>query len=158
MPPAIQQALTGYFDPGLMDRVRLRIDDESQIKIAKEFAEPYATTLVDVIIFKGLAEASSPSLWAHQMVHVKQFMELGVSGFVIRYFSNRREIEDPAYAFEAEYVRRTGRGPQVGIEQSPVSPPLAICATPAGSCLPFTPTLQGMPCGYGSGAIGGSAR
>jgi hypothetical protein len=52
-------------------------------------------SLVDVIIFKGLAEASSPSLWAHQMVHVKQFMELGVSGFVIRYFSNRREIEDP---------------------------------------------------------------
>jgi hypothetical protein len=115
-------------------------------------------SLVDVIIFKGLAEASSPSLWAHQMVHVKQFMELGVSGFVIRYFSNRREIEDPAYAFEAEYVRRTGRGPQVGIEQSPVSPPLAICATPAGSCLPFTPTLQGMPCGYSSGAIGGTTR
>lgn len=77
-----------------------------------------AITLIDVVIFQHAHEAEQDvALWAHELLHVQQYLELGVEGFAARYLSDPDSLERPAYALQNEVrlaLRRRSRLPAPG--------------------------------------------
>jgi hypothetical protein len=106
IPQGIRQELTGYASEDSMNRVRYKIGDNGFANLASNLERgglATAVTLIDVIIFRGPSEASSPSLWAHELTHVDQYTSYGVQSFAVQYVRNYSGIENPAYAKENGY-------------------------------------------------------
>jgi hypothetical protein len=106
MPPEMRSALQGWYDPSLMNKVRFKIGDGGELNLANNairFRDVAAITLIDVIVFRGPADAVCPSLWAHEMKHVQQFQEWGVHSFAVQYTQSWNGVEDPAYDVEGRY-------------------------------------------------------
>jgi hypothetical protein len=109
MPPQMRQALQGWYAPALMDKVRFKMGDGGDLNLANNairFGHATGVTLIDVIVFRGPSEAVCPSLWAHEMQHVKQFDEWGVHSFAVQYMQSWNSVEDPAYAMQAKYKQQ----------------------------------------------------
>lgn len=95
----MRSALTGYASESSLNRARFKIGDNGFLNLARlleqgGFAD--AVTLDNLIIFRGPSEASNPSIWAHELVHVDQYNG-DIRSFSVRYSRNYRSIEDPAY-------------------------------------------------------------
>ncbi len=113
IPAEIRRKLERFVDAKALDAARYQIDDGSVLDLAtlNQFygdavgRRVAAVTLVDVIIFRDAQVAADVTVWAHELFHVKQYREWGVHEFARRYTRNYREVEEPAYAFEAAYVR-----------------------------------------------------
>jgi Domain of unknown function (DUF4157) len=101
IPDGIRQRLTGYASEDSMNRVRYVIDNSGWINVAHVIEQAgiaTAVTLIDVVVFRGPSEASDPSLWAHELLHVDQYAAWGSHNFAISYVRDYGAIEDPAYA------------------------------------------------------------
>jgi hypothetical protein len=108
MPPEMRNALQGWYDPALMNKVRFKIGDGGELNLANNairLRDVAAVTLIDVIVFKGPEEAVCPSLWVHEMKHLQQFEEWGVHSFAVQYMRSWNGVEDPAYAVERQYAQ-----------------------------------------------------
>jgi hypothetical protein len=100
IPDRVRQRLSGYASENSMNRVRYKIDDSGLLNLTQvlESGGISAVTLIDVVIFRGPSEANDPSIWAHELTHVDQYIAWGLHGFAIQYARDPSSIEKPAYA------------------------------------------------------------
>lgn len=112
IPDALREALAGYFDRALLEQVRYRVGDPNPTSLSHgvlQNPDINAITLIDVVIFRHAHEAEQDvALWAHELLHVQQYLELGVEGFAARYLSDPDSLERPAYALQNSCAWRSG--------------------------------------------------
>jgi hypothetical protein len=105
IPDNYRVALASFVDPRVFNIVRYRIGDNGIINEAKVVqhanGDVSAITLIDVIVFRGPAEAQSICTWAHELTHVKQFLNVGVHSFSVSYVRNPHSQEDEAYGVQS---------------------------------------------------------
>lgn len=107
-----QQLISRGVDAAIIDHARWQIDNNGffnlgglTVRYGDRFPnnDPQAIVLVDLIVFSPNADVNDLGLWAHELWHVKQYREMGVQDFSIRYARNPDGIEEPAYAEEARF-------------------------------------------------------
>lgn len=107
IPDAVKKELMPFYSEALLKDVRYTIGDTSQAGLAG-FAirngRAAAVTLVDTIVFKDESYVSSLALWAHEMHHIQQYSDWGLSGFAARYAFGWSEVEAEASARAKAYV------------------------------------------------------
>src|SRR5690606_37953864 len=114
-PEDVQEALVPFFPQELLTAVRYSIGDTSPSGVAG-FAirngNAAAVTLIDTVVFKDENYLGSLALWAHELHHVQQYQEWGVSGFAARYAFGWRDVEaeagERAKKFVEWYREKTG--------------------------------------------------
>ena len=106
IPPHVKEDLMPYFDEQILDSVRYSSGKSFFNGLAQGIAlntRANAITLINVIVFKDKNDAIDNSrLWAHEMFHVRQYRELGLSKFAATYTLSPTvdgAIEKPAYDF-----------------------------------------------------------
>jgi hypothetical protein len=115
LPPPKQIAgqLTPYFPLSFLERVRFCVGWSREIGGAPFLmAGTRAMTLDRVIVFRDQAIAADPVIWAHELAHVRQYQEWGVSGFSERYLRERQGVEAAAWQVATDYkmwALETGR-------------------------------------------------
>jgi len=106
IPLHIRAQLEPWYDFAVLDAARYRVGDEQQISAANALLQNpdvNAVTLIDTIIFRHASDAEdNVALWAHELKHVQQYLELGVEAFATGYTRNYEALEGPAYKIEAE--------------------------------------------------------
>ncbi len=113
MPDEVKRGLIPFYSPEALENVRYVIGDVSPSGVAG-FAirngNAAAVTLIDTVVFKDESYVGSLALWAHELHHVQQYTEWGVSGFAARYAYAWRDVEaeagERAKAFVAWYRER----------------------------------------------------
>jgi len=145
IPDSIRRDLTGYASEESMNQVRFKIGDNGFVNLARLLEQggaANAVTLIDVVVFRDQGGAADPSLWAHELTHVDQYRNWGVSSFAVRYSRNANSVEDEAYekgnAFFA-WAQRERPGQEVSSSVSTVAMPI-----PAPEPMPIP---GGMPSG-----------
>jgi hypothetical protein len=116
VPEAVIKGLTPFYPESLLREVRYNIGDTSQTGLAG-FAirngNAAAVTLIDTIVFKDESFVNSLALWAHEMHHIQQYRDWGLSGFAARYAFGWTEVENEASerakSFVAWYRERMGQ-------------------------------------------------
>ena len=107
IPEEVRRELTPFFSEALLKDVRYTIGDTSQAGLAG-FAirngRAAAVTLIDTIVFKDESYVSSLALWAHELHHVEQYADWGLSGFAARYAFGWKDVEAAAGARANAYV------------------------------------------------------
>ncbi len=109
IPLHIRAQLEPYYDVLVLDSVRYKVGDDTQLNAANTMLQNpdvNAVTLLDVIVFRNAADAQSNiALWAHELKHVQQYLEWGANGFAARYTRDYRLVEAPAYAMQSQVTR-----------------------------------------------------
>jgi hypothetical protein len=153
IPPEIRQALTGYIEEDIMNRVRFKVGDNGIVNLANvsfSYGDFFtgggvaAITLIDVVVFRNTSDAyGNPSLWAHELTHVKQFRDWGIRDFSIRYARDAGAVESEAYAVGNNY------GAWRVAHSSPQPSPM-----PWPPAQPNPPQPAGFPSGWGMQVCG----
>jgi hypothetical protein len=160
IPPQIRQALTGYIEDDILNRVRFKVGDNGILNLAgltiaygdRVFGSDVdAVTLIDLVVFRNENDAyNNPALWAHELTHVKQFRDSGVQDFSIRYARNSNDLEGPAYEVGNNYWSWRSQAGAANLPPSfPAPAPQMIgnfCLTPFGKFGPGTPNSVGAQC------------
>lgn len=115
IPEEVKRELIPFYPAELLENVRYTIGDTSQAGLAG-FAirngRAAAVTLIDTVVFKDESYVSSLALWAHEIHHVQQYTDWGLSTFAARYAFGWNEVEAEAgaraKAFVAWYRERKG--------------------------------------------------
>ncbi|MDH4608707.1 DUF4157 domain-containing protein [Pseudomonas sp. BN102] len=115
IPPEVRRQLLPYYDAALLDAVRYRIGDSSELSAASAMLQNpdiKAVTLIDIIVFRFPEGATEDlALWAHELRHVQQYREWGVEEFAARYTRDPDSVEGPAYEMQfrvAKELREKG--------------------------------------------------
>jgi Domain of unknown function (DUF4157) len=107
IPDAVKKELMPFYSEELLKDVRYTIGDTSQAGLAG-FAirngNAAAVTLIDTVVFKDEKYVTSLALWAHELHHVEQYKDWGLSGFAANYAFGWKEVEAEASARAAGYV------------------------------------------------------
>jgi hypothetical protein len=107
IPDEVKKELIPFYPEALLKDVRYTIGDTTQAGLAG-FAirngKAAAVTLIDTIVFKDESYVSSLALWAHEMHHIQQYSDWGLSGFAARYAFGWSEVEAEASARAKAYV------------------------------------------------------
>jgi len=107
IPEEVKKGLVPFYPLELLENVRYTIGDVSRAGVAG-FAirngNAAAVTLIDTIVFKDESYLGSLGLWAHEMHHIQQYTEWGLSGFAARYTFSWGEVEAEASARAKEFV------------------------------------------------------
>lgn len=105
IPATIRARLEGYFDSQLLDTVRYRVGDDMPVSLSHTLLQNQdvsAVTLIDLIVFQNAEDAhNNVPLWAHELVHVEQYRELGVDAFTARYARDYVALESPAWQMQS---------------------------------------------------------
>lgn len=107
--------------------------------------ETQAITVLNAVIFRDDQVAQDPAIWAHEIVHVEQYADWGVTEFARSWVNNSSpngSVEGPAYARQRE-----ANAILAGNNQ-----PVFGAPAPTGFVPP--PMPQGLPSGYGISACG----
>lgn len=115
MPDAVRNALIPFYPAELLKDVRYSIGDPSKTGLAG-FAirngNAAAVTLIDTVVFKDESYVNSLALWAHEIHHVQQYHDWGLSGFAARYAFSWNDVEaeagERARTFVSWYRERQG--------------------------------------------------
>jgi hypothetical protein len=109
IPPEIRRQLLPYYDAALLDAVRYRIGDSSELSAASAMLQNpdiKAVTLIDIIVFRFPEDATEDvALWAHELRHVQQYREWGVEEFAARYTRDPDGVEGPAYEMQFKVAK-----------------------------------------------------
>lgn len=109
IPLNIRAQLEAYYDVRVLDSVRYKIGDETQLNTANAMLQNpdvNAVTMLDIIVFRHEDDAQNNlPLWAHELKHVQQYQEWGAGGFAMRYTRDYRIVEAPAYALQSQVTR-----------------------------------------------------
>jgi hypothetical protein len=107
IPEAVIKGLIPFYPEELLRDVRYSIGDPSKTGLAG-FAirngNAAAVTLIDTIVFKDESYVNSLALWAHEMHHVQQYRDWGLSGFAVRYAFGWNDVEAEASDRAAQFV------------------------------------------------------
>lgn len=102
IPAHVRAQLSGFVPDDVLNRARYKVDDNGVLNAAADIlrinGDIAAVTLVDVIVFRNGSDAQSKyKLWAHELKHVRQFMDWGTLDFGIHSARNYySEVEQPA--------------------------------------------------------------
>lgn len=107
MPEEIKAQLSIYYDKSLLNSVRYTVGKNIFDGVTQGIALSTAAdaiTLVNVVVFKNEAGSQDPALWAHEVFHVRQYRNMGLSKFAAiltldGYKNKDSAIEKPAYQF-----------------------------------------------------------
>ncbi len=110
IPEAVLKEIIPFYPAALLKDVRYVIGDTTQAGVAG-FAirngNAAAVTLIDTVVFKDEKYVGSLALWAHELHHVQQYHDWGLSQFAARYAFGWKEVEaeagERAKAFVAWY-------------------------------------------------------
>jgi hypothetical protein len=109
IPLHIRAQLEAYYDVQVLDSVRYKIGDETQLNTANAMLQNpdvNAVTMLDIIVFRHAEDAQNNlALWAHELKHVQQYQEWGAGGFAERYTRDYRIVEAPAYSIQSQVER-----------------------------------------------------
>jgi hypothetical protein len=109
IPLHIRAQLEPYYDLQVLDTARYKVGVDAEMNAANTLMQNpdvEAVTLVDVIVFRNEDDAqNNVALWAHELHHVKQYLEWGVADFAKRYTRDYNSVEAPAYKIQAEVAR-----------------------------------------------------
>lgn len=135
IPLHIRVQLDAWYDFAVLDAVRFRVGDQQQVSAANALLQNpdvNAVTLIDTVIFRHASDAeNNVALWAHELKHVQQYQELGVSEFARRYTRNYNELEArptrsrPRWRLrcaKSSLVRRADHAAPTGRENSILAP------------------------------------
>jgi hypothetical protein len=107
VPARIRAALSPFYSDADLDNVRFKVGDTSAGGLAG-FAirngNAAAVTLIDTIVFKEERFIDDIGLWAHEMRHIEQFREWGVTGFAARYAFGWNTVEAEAEAKSRDFM------------------------------------------------------
>ena len=109
IPSDLRQMLSPYFPPEILDTVRWTTQAESGVNLASSAeranGQIAAMTVNRVIVFRGPTEAQDYGYWAHELVHVSQYRNMGIEGFAAMYVGwGAQRIEDDAYAWQGHVI------------------------------------------------------
>ncbi len=117
IPGAIRAALHGYVPDDILDRVRWRVGGAGEMTLQQNlfrFGYAPAVTLDHVVVFERESDAlNDPKLWAHELKHVMQYAEWGVTDFAARYLRDYEAVEKEAAEYRWEWMKLTDRVPKV---------------------------------------------
>lgn len=107
IPEEIKARLSIYYDESLLNSVRYTVGNSIFDGVTQGIAlstTADAITLVNVIVFKNEGGSQDPALWAHEVFHVRQYRNMGLSKFAAiltleGYKNKHSAIEKPAYQF-----------------------------------------------------------
>ncbi|MCM2567086.1 MULTISPECIES: eCIS core domain-containing protein [Janthinobacterium] len=110
MAPEIKAFLLRWHTPDLLDSVRWTsewsaLQNTLQAAQMQFNSNTRAITVLNAVIFRSDDDARDPALWAHEMLHVQQYKNWGVTGFAKQWVDNSSDggpVEAPAYARENE--------------------------------------------------------
>ncbi len=109
IPLHIRAQLEPYYDLQVLDTARYKVGVDTEMNAANTLMQNpdvEAVTLVDVIVFRNEDDAeNNVALWAHELHHVKQYLEWGVADFAKRYTRDYNSVEAPAYKIQGEVAR-----------------------------------------------------
>jgi hypothetical protein len=117
IPLNIRLQLEPFYSLQVLDSARYKVGDEVELNTANTMLhnpDVNAVTMLDIIVFRHTDDAlNNVELWAHELKHVQQYLELGVDEFASRYTRDYRLIEAPAYQIEAQVRRalQVSKGP-----------------------------------------------
>jgi hypothetical protein len=113
LPADVRAILNPYFSKPILDRARYAVgtlhinlpDLINEVQVTY-FAEAHAVTVDEVIVFSRVPDTSESGLmhWAHEIHHVAQYDEWGVTRFAYEYISDARRVEAEADSRAAEIV------------------------------------------------------
>jgi hypothetical protein len=113
IPPDVREVLAGYVEEDILDAARFRVDATASSGYPTFFrmgAAP-AVTLDYVVIFASAAHAVDPTLWVHELYHIGQYRDWGITGFAERYLADYEAVEHDAAEFRWQWMKQTGRVP-----------------------------------------------
>ena len=109
IPLHIRAQLEPYYDLRVLDTARYKVGVDAEMNAANTLMQNpdvEAVTLVDVIVFRNEDDAQNNiALWAHELHHVKQYLDWGVADFARRYTRDFNAVEAPAYKIQGEVAR-----------------------------------------------------
>ena len=115
VPLHIRARLESYYGLHVLETARYTTGAQAQLDAANALLQNpdvHAVTLVDVIVFRqGRDAQENVALWAHELMHVQQFLEWGVDEFAARYSRDYRLVEAPAYAIQQRVASAEAAGP-----------------------------------------------
>jgi hypothetical protein len=128
IPPDIRDRLAPYFPTRILDVARFTTVSESGVNIASGVLEANqnvaAFTANVVVIFRNANSAQDVGLWAHELVHVTQYQNMGIEGFAAMYAGwGAQTIEHDAYSWQ-DYVTssiQSGGSASTGVNWSDTS-------------------------------------
>ena len=109
VPPELKRAFKKHYPDEVLDETRWTVanaDSRLGRVLARWPVQEGAVTLGDIIVFKTRSAAKNRRLFAHELVHVDQFRQLGIHGFARRYAENPDPIEREARTKARRVVRR----------------------------------------------------
>jgi hypothetical protein len=107
MPARIREALAGFVEPGVLERVRYRVGGGSPASMqGLAFLHPHtrAVALDGVVVFRDPENAAKPRYWVHEIAHLEQIRRWGLEGFASRYLRDAAAVEGEAWALTDRYV------------------------------------------------------
>jgi hypothetical protein len=99
VPAALKRKFRKHYDEGVLDEARWTVAEPGSRLgrvLARWPAEHGAVTLGNVIVFKTRRASRNRGLFAHELAHVEQYRELGISEFARRYAKDMEPIEAEA--------------------------------------------------------------
>jgi hypothetical protein len=169
IPPDIKRNLSGFVPTNILDMVRYRVKGGGDLTLqvnSIRYGEANAITLDYVVVFADEDGAQfNPTLWAHELRHVRQYQDWGLKDFAIRYLRDYRGVESQAYEEETRYAAWVAMN---NVRNStPINRPVYrfstasnsdLCSTAVGSCQVNGSAQVGTPCWCNSpmGAATGS--
>lgn len=100
VPPEIREAVARHFPDDVLDEVRWATAGR-RIGLGSLLTTWYlkegAVTLDNVVVFSDRQTARHLALWVHEMTHVVQYRELGVSDFARLYAAQPHVLEEQAW-------------------------------------------------------------
>lgn len=106
MPQSIKSQLAPFFPPRILDKAKSTTRGEAGISLATTTLEVNgdiaAITLNNIIVFRDNAATLDAALWAHELIHVSQYDNMGIDGFAAMYAGpGANTLENDAYAYGA---------------------------------------------------------
>jgi hypothetical protein len=101
IPAEIRRELAPFFSATLLKKVRYSTEWQNVTAEGALYSLLLATgaeavTLGEVIIFRDSHYAADPVLWAHELTHVEQYQQRGVTAFATKYLQQGWQMEEEA--------------------------------------------------------------
>jgi hypothetical protein len=146
MPPAIRQALSGFYPAWVLDGVEYRVGVGSAFSVqagSMRFGDATAVATLDTITFADAWHAENDEvLWAHELKHVEQFRTWGLTEFARRYVQDYEAVEAEAYEAQVAYQEQR----RALMTAQPSAAAARACVTPQGSCPMGVEVAAGTEC------------
>lgn len=139
IPASVRRDLTPFFPAEVLDGALWTTVDGAHVNFGDLTImwnnSANAITVNTVIIFRDGQDGTSNSvLWAHELVHVTQYRQLGVETFAHLYLlSGGRGMEDPAYEYEDFVEQKLKQGTNQSTRFYEYAPGYRVGATTAVS-------------------------